>query len=422
MWTMVWESLDYLGAQSGASFFGLFWVVLIFEIPHYTILFLLAAAAGIRGSVQRTHADYPGRISMVIAGHNEADAVELCVRGLKEQSRQPDEIIVVSDGSTDSMPATLRDLQRQGLIDQVHITDLRAGKSAATNLAGLHATGDILVNVDLDCSFDRDAIRNITAVFSDPAIGAVSGNLLVHDQTATVITAFQAIEYLISISLGKAGAMLVDQVACVSGAFGAFRREAFDGVGGLDVGGGEDLDITLRLRKAGWKIAFAPDAIAYTRVPASLGALIRQRFRWERDAVRLRYRKHSGQLNPFSERFELSEFLHQIEFFVFNVLVAIATPIYIVWLFLSYGDFAPIILVAAQSFLIVLDSLAFAVAALVTPKARTFALIPYIVGYSLFSALFMRFVRLAAYIQEWIFDASSKDTYVPEKVHLMRRW
>ncbi len=422
MWTTVSESLDYLSAQSGASLLALFWVVLLFEIPRYSLLFLTAAVVMARGKAYPNYPDFQGRISMIIAGHNEAGAVELCVRGLKEQSRPPDEIIVVSDGSTDTMPTRLRDLQRCGLIDKAHITQLRAGKSAATNLACLHATGEIVINVDLDCSFDRDAIRNIAARFSDPEIGAVSGNLMVHDQTATVITAFQAIEYLITISLGKTGAMLADQVVCVSGAFGAFRREALEQIGGLDVGGGEDLDCTLRMRKSGWKIAFAPDAIAYTKVPASLGALIRQRFRWERDAVRLRYRKHGEQINPLSRRFLFSEFLHQIEFILFDVLATMAMPVYIVWLFLSHGDLALVILLAAQSVMMVLDGLVFVVSALATPKARSLALIPYVIGFSLFTGLFMRFVRLSAYLQEWIFDASSKDTYVPEKVHLMRRW
>jgi len=422
MWSVISDGYDYLSAQSGTSLLLLFWVVVLFEVPRYVLLFLTASVVGVRGSLHRDRGPFTGRVSMVIAGHNEADAVQKCVRCLREQSRQPDEIVVVSDGSTDEMPARLRALQRQGLIDQAHVTELRAGKAAATNLASRHATGDILINVDLDCSFDRDAIKNILVPFADPRIGAVSGNLLVRDPTANVITAFQAIEYLISISLGKIGALLTDQVVCVSGAFGAFRREALASVGGLDIGGGEDLDCTIRMRKAGWRIGFAPDAIAYTQVPPTLTALIRQRFRWERDALRLRYRKHAEQMNPLSRRFVFSEFLHEMEFILFHILAAVAMPFYIVWLVLTYGGLAPMILLAAQSALILLDGLAFAIAAITTPKAKSLALLPYIVGFSLFTGLFMRFVRLAAYLQEWIFDASSKDTYVPEKVHLMRRW
>ena len=33
----------------------------------------------------------------------------------------------------------------------------------------------------------------------------------------------------------------------------------------------------------------------------------------------------------------------------------------------------------------------------------------------------MRFVRLAAYLQEWVVEASYRDTYVPSKVHRVRK-
>ena len=48
---------------------------------------------------------------------------------------------------------------------------------------------------------------------------------------------------------------VIGQVVCASGAFSAFRRTALEEVGGFDVGGGEDLDATLRMGKNGWRIA-----------------------------------------------------------------------------------------------------------------------------------------------------------------------
>jgi hypothetical protein len=56
-----------------------------------------------------------------------------------------------------------------------------------------------------------------------------------------------------------------------------------------------------------------------------------------------------------------------------------------------------------------------------TPKANAFALVPYLPAYSPFYGFFMRFVRLAAYLQEWVFEASYRDPYVPQKVHLVRK-
>jgi cellulose synthase/poly-beta-1,6-N-acetylglucosamine synthase-like glycosyltransferase len=421
MWQTTADGITYLLSQSGESLFLLFWFVVLFELPRYTLGFISVAALSTRAVYEDRYRLDVDRITVVIAGHNEEDSIERCVRSLNEQSRPPDEIIVVSDGSTDRMPQKLRQLLEQGSIKEAHCTQVRSGKSAAVNLAVSRATGDVVINVDCDCTFDRQAIKRILEPFDDPAVGAVAGNIVVRNPQQSLVTAFQAIEYLISISHGKQTANLTNQMTCVSGAFGAFRRRAFTAVGGLDAGGGEDLDLTLVLRKAGWKTLFAPDAICYTDVPATLAALIRQRFRWERDAIRLRYRKHRDLLDPFSRRFDLVELAHEADFFVFNILSAIAFPFYLVWLSVTYGDLAIMILLGAQVGMLVLDLFTFLLAAVVSPKVGALRLILYVPGYNLFSGLIMRFVRLAAYLQEWVFRASYEDTYVPHKVHRVRK-
>jgi len=419
MHDIVSESLRFLTSQSGVSLFTLFWFVIIFEIPRYTLGFVATLALTFHSNRNRPY-DVP-RLSVVIAGHNEEDSIERCVISLREQSRPPDEIIVVSDGSTDRMPQRLRDLQARGLIQEAHCTQMRAGKSAGVNLAVGRTTGDIIVNVDCDCTFDRHALKHIIAPFADPGIGGVAGNIIVRNPKASLVASCQAIEYMISISQGKQAANLIDLMSCVSGAFGAFRREALARVGGLDSGGGEDLDVTLKMRTAGWRAVFAPDAICYTDVPVTLMALTRQRFRWERDAVRLRYRKHRALLNPFSERFDVIELLHELDFFLFNILAAVVFPFYLVWLFVMYGDLAPMILFAAQIGMWVMDLFTFLVAAWMTPKAHALSLMPYLLAYSPFYGFLMRMIRIVAYAQEWVFRASYNDPYVPKKVHLVRK-
>lgn len=421
MWQEANDGLTYLRSQGGESLFFLFWFVILFEVPRYTLAFISVASLAFRRPDPTLEERVGARVTVVIAGHNEQDSIERCIASLHEQSRVPDEIIVVSDGSTDRMPEKLRELRGRGLIHQAHCTQMRAGKSAAVNLAVGRASGDFIVNVDCDCTFERDSIREIMRPFSRPEIGAVAGNIVVRNAQESLISTFQAIEYLISISLGKQAANLTQQVTCISGAFGAFRRTAIERVGGLDSGGGEDLDVTLRMRALGWKMHFAPDAICYTDAPATLLALTRQRFRWERDAIRLRYRKHRDLMNPFRRRFDVLELAHQIDFLAFHIAAAIAFPIYVAWLFLVYADLAPIVLVGAQLGMLALDAVTFLLAAMLCPKVKSWVLAPYLVGYSLFYGLFMRFVRLAAYMQEWVFDASYRDSYVPAKVHLVRR-
>jgi cellulose synthase/poly-beta-1,6-N-acetylglucosamine synthase-like glycosyltransferase len=421
MWQYVTDGVIYLTSQSGASLFDLFWFVIIFEFPRYTMGFLSVLVISFRtAKVPPLNIDV-GQVTAVIAGHNEAEAIERCVRSLREQSRPPNQIIVVSDGSTDQMPAKLREFQQRGLIAEAHCTQLRTGKSAACNLGFSRATGAIVVNVDCDCILERHALLYLCQPFADPKVGAVAGNIVVRNSNASVIASLQAIEYLISISQGKQSANLTDQMTCVSGAFGAFRHTAIDSVGGLDSGGGEDLDVTLRMRGDGWTTVFVSDAICLTNVPTTVIGLTRQRFRWERDAVRLRYRKHRDLINPFSARFKFIELLHQMDFVLFNIVAAIAFPCYLMWLFVTYGEIAPIIIIGAQIGMLALDSFTFLLAAWLTPQVNAVALGPYIFGYSIFYGLIMRFIRLAAYLQEWIFRTSYRDSYVPMKVHTVRR-
>ncbi len=419
MWDILKDGFIYLSEQSWQSFIALFWFVILFELPRYSMVYL---TAGLLLPFHRFYKPLSKRpkISTIIAGHNEADVIERCVLALQEQSWVPDEIIVVSDGSTDAMTVRLRELQQRGLITHVHATSLRSGKSAASNLAKRYATGDIIINIDCDCTLDRHAFQRACEAFDDPTVGVVAGNIVVRNPDVSFVAGYQSVEYLVILSLGKRGGNITNQVTCASGAFGAFRRQALIDVNGLDAGGGEDLDLTLRMRKAGWQVRFAPDAICYTDVPESFSAFIRQRFRWERDAIRLRYRKHKDQVSPTSMQMQPLELIHQLEFFIFDVVAALAMPFYLIWLFTTYGDTAPAILIAAQLGMFLFDFISLCVATLSTPKVTTLKHLLYMPGYSVMNSYFMRFIRLAAYFQEWIFDASYQDSYVPAKVHRQR--
>ncbi|QFT54803.1 glycosyltransferase family 2 protein [Microbulbifer sp. THAF38] len=420
MWEQIHDGYYYLISQSYITLFLMLWVLVIFEIPRYLFSFFTALTFLRKKSEFEVDIESLGKVSVIIAGHNEEDAIEKCVRSLWEQSRPPNEIVVVSDGSTDGTRNILRRLLKERLIHGAHSTELRGGKSSAVNLGVRFCSGDIIINVDCDCSFDYHAIRNILYQFDDPKIGAASNSILVRNWGVNLITIFQAIEYSISISLGKHALLMLGQVTCASGAFSAFRKAALMQAGGWDSGGGEDLDITLRLRHYGWKIGFAADSICYTDVPTSLVALVRQRFRWERDAIRLRYRKYRHFINPLEHRIRPKELFHQFEFLLFNVIAILVLPIYLAWLFFTYGTNGWFVLIAAQMILMIMDIITFTLSALSTPKFKATPIWPYLLGYSILYVNLMRIVRLYSYTQEWIFKTSYTDTYSPSKVHRVR--
>lgn len=413
------ESFDYISAQNAQSILALFAMVLIFEVPRYLSLFFVAAFFE-RPKQRPLDVSYKRSVAVIVAGHNEAGSFARCVDSLMEQSRPPDQIIAFSDGSTDGTPDVLRDLLAKGRIHNALWTDLRGGKAAGFNICQRMATCDLIVNIDCDCSLDRDAIRRIVEPFEDPEVGSVSGNIQVRNAKASLIATCQGIEYMISISLGKQASLVFDQVTCSSGGFSAFRRSALEQIGGNDAGGGEDLDATLRLRAYGWKIGFRADSICYTDVPDTVASLVRQRFRWERDAVRLRFRKYRYAMNPFHPQFKVSELAHQLEFLIFNVLGSSILPFYVIWLFYTFGAAALVILLAVKFLLLVVDVYVFLLAAFCTPHVNAMKYFPFVLAYNFYNGLFMRCIRLSAYVDEWIFRSSYRDSYVPQKVHDVR--
>jgi cellulose synthase/poly-beta-1,6-N-acetylglucosamine synthase-like glycosyltransferase len=416
-------ALDLLSEMSSDGLVVAFWYVILLELPRYGLSTASLIIVGAQSRPPQPAVIPPNRyrVSIIAAGHNEAASIDACLRSLRSQSFNTFEMIIVSDGSSDGMSTVSSKLVREGAADTAVATDIRCGKSAAFSLACRMASGDILVNVDCDCSFDRFAIEQLLQPFSDPRVGAVCGDIRPRNGDVSLIAAFQVIEYMLSISLGKRVSDLFEQVVCASGAFAAFRREALQSVGGIDSGGGEDLDLTIRLRTRGWLIRFADKAICYTDVPASAYALLRQRLRWERDALRIRYRKHRRLLRPSYSARMGSETLHQIDFLFFNVALAIIFPLYLVFVAVEYGSNGILFLTAVQLGLLIADLLLFIVAIAVTGRWSEFKFIVFVPGYNLFSWP-MRLLRAFAYVQEWMLDSSRRDSYVPHRVSRSRHW
>jgi cellulose synthase/poly-beta-1,6-N-acetylglucosamine synthase-like glycosyltransferase len=84
------------------------------------------------------------------------------------------DIVVVSDGSTDSTDAIVESYSDRSvrLVRAPH-----AGKAAALNLAMKHATGELLLFADVRQAFDLEALQHLVANFADKTVGAVTGEL-----------------------------------------------------------------------------------------------------------------------------------------------------------------------------------------------------------------------------------------------------
>ena len=408
------EAIDFIKAIGPEGCFLLVLPLIFFELPRYTLLYVVSMIFG-RTPKSAKGGPLPD-YSVVIAGHNEAGNIRNVVISMREQSHPPAEILVVSDGSTDAMRKELTKLYDAGLIQAAHHVDLRGGKAASLNLIMSFVNTEFIAQVDCDSSFDRHAMRRALETMADQKIGVVSGNIVPRNDRQNLLTSLQAIEYLISISLGRQASDLLNQVSIASGAFTVYRRAALLDTVGLDAGSGEDLDITLKMRQRKWHVRFEPEAICFTDVPSNLSALTKQRLRWERDAISVRYRKYFDTINPFDRRFDPIEALHQIEFFFFNIIAAAITPFYFLYVYFWFEEATYVVMLASYLFLFLHDLLVMAFALYMNPRLNFIGLTPLLPFYSIYYIIYMRSLRLYAYVDEWLFRSSQKSDFVPQKV------
>jgi cellulose synthase/poly-beta-1,6-N-acetylglucosamine synthase-like glycosyltransferase/peptidoglycan/xylan/chitin deacetylase (PgdA/CDA1 family) len=228
-----------------------------------------------RGRPATPRDGYLPDVSVVIPAYNEAAGIAATVRSMAASDYPGQvELIVVDDGSSDETAAIAASLGVRV------IRQANSGKPGALN-HGIHeAHSDILVLVDGDTVFQPDTLRRLVAPMADRSVGAVSGNTKVANRRG-FLGRWQHIEYVMGFNLDRRMFDLLGIIPTVPGAVGAFRWAALAGVGGLSADTlAEDTDLTMALCRSPWRVVYAPDAIAWTEVPASLRQLWRQRYRW----------------------------------------------------------------------------------------------------------------------------------------------
>ena len=216
-------------------------------------------------------------VSIVVPAFNEAVGIERAVRSLAASDYPDFELVVVDDGSTDGSAELV---ERLGLPGVLVVRQPNLGKPAALN-RGIAATRhDVVVLVDADTVFEAETLGRLVQPLRDPEVGAVSGNTKVGNRRG-LLGSWQHIEYVMGFNLDR---RLYDVLQCmptVPGVIGAFRRQALAEIGGISGATlAEDTDVTIALGRAGWRVAYAEEARAWTEAPSSLAALWRQRYRW----------------------------------------------------------------------------------------------------------------------------------------------
>lgn len=238
----------------------LFWVALILVAYTYVgFPFLLALRARFCPKAYWTARITPS-VSVLICAHDEADCIADKLENIASLDYPRDclELVVASDGSTDGTD----EIVRQHVGPGVELLSLpRAGKIAALNAAASGARGEILVFTDANSRFERGALRALVAPFADPQVGGVAGDQRYLHAPDTGVSAgergYWNLDRQIKKWQSRAGS-----VTSATGAIHALRRELFQPV---PSGVTDDFFVSTLAIKAGRRLVFAPDAVAWER-------------------------------------------------------------------------------------------------------------------------------------------------------------
>ncbi|MFN8094416.1 MAG: glycosyltransferase family 2 protein [Vicinamibacteria bacterium] len=221
----------------------------------------------------------PAEADAIVVNFNGGAFVEDAVASLLAQDVDGLSVTVVDNGSTDGSAERLEALFGPRI--RLLRAERNLGFGAANNLAirTSRAPHVVLLNPDAVAAegFVRELVR---AAEADPRVGMVAAKVLDRERPDTIDTAGHLL-YPDGLNRGR-GRLEVDrgqydgdrEALFPSGAAALYRRAMLDEVGSFDETFflyGEDADLGLRGRLAGWTCAFAPRAVAYHRYSAITG-------------------------------------------------------------------------------------------------------------------------------------------------------
>jgi GT2 family glycosyltransferase len=234
------------------------------------------------------------QLSIVIATHDRAESLNRLLASLVPQLREGEhEIFIADNGTREPSHIVSHDFPH------THIHDARPGKCRVQNRAIAAARGGIIACLDDDLAVAPDYVVQVIAFFAQhPEFAAMRGRILAASDPA--ITAGAMAPYL-DLPIADNGDQVIE-VRGVLGANMAFRTNALRTAGPFDerlgpgaAGHEEETEMSQRLRRAGYRIGYAPGALVYHEVDAARADRVRFiRIARERGFCRMLHENHSA--------------------------------------------------------------------------------------------------------------------------------
>jgi len=250
-------------------------VALFFEV--FILVTFLSKPA--RLARERVSSGWEPAVAIIIPCYNEESTVAGTAASALALDYPKDklEVILVDDGSTDGTRAAMEQFRGNPQVRILHKEN--GGKHTALNCGIASTNAEIVGCLDADSFVEPGALRALLPSFTSEKVGATTAAMSIHEPK-TLIQHMQNAEYIFGIALRHA-LCSINGIYVTPGPFSFYRKRVIDELGGFRFGHQtEDMEMALRIQRAGYAIENAPMARVYTKAPATTRKLVKQRTRW----------------------------------------------------------------------------------------------------------------------------------------------
>lgn len=236
---------------------------------------ILAAWARLRPRPVRASRAHTPSVSLVIAAYNEEEVIAAKIANsfALDYPHELLEVIVAADGSSDRTAEVAAADPRVRVV----YTPERRGKMAALNRAIAAATGEIVVCSDANNYYPPATLRAIVAPFADPEVGMATGRKQIADADGRPLDKSEGLYWRYE-RLIMTWESQIGSVAAAVGEIMAVRRSAFRPLES-DTIVNDDFMLAMSTALAGWRVAYAPEALSLEPASATLGDEAKRRAR-----------------------------------------------------------------------------------------------------------------------------------------------
>ncbi|MDE5880743.1 MAG: glycosyltransferase [Muribaculaceae bacterium] len=199
--------------------------------------------------------------SIIVPVYNRPDEIADLLGSLAVQTDRGFEIVIVEDGSTVDCHTQCEEFRDQVRVKYFYKDN--EGRSVARNYGIVRADGDFFIFVDSDCVLPPDYIEKLRKALADNPADCFGGPDAAHESfTDTQKAINYAMTSFLTTGGIRGGKVSMEKFTPRTFNMG-YSREVYERVGGFREMFSEDIDMSTRIRLAGFKIVLFPDVAVY---------------------------------------------------------------------------------------------------------------------------------------------------------------